>query len=185
MSNRFLLALFLIFGSLLSLTSCSQVKESPAIYITNATSGIIKNIECNWVGQNMLTLQSVTPGDSRAKSFIIKKNNDFFGPVTMSWTNDEGKKITKNFNFSKDRLPSISSKRMYSYVQVYLMLNDIEVISSDDDNADNMVRAMDAMAHRNRQEAEKRGIYGACVPNRINLYNCPTPSSNALIDSIP
>jgi hypothetical protein len=174
-----------IFLALISLTSCSSTKESPAIYITNVTSGIVKNIDINWANHNHLNLQTISPGDSRAKSFILKKTKDFFGPVTVSWINGDGKKITKNFVFSENRLPSIKEKRMYSYIQVYLMLNNLEVIGSDDDDADNIVRAMDSMAHKNREEAQKRGIFAACIPNRINLYNCPDVPSNALISSSP
>lgn len=176
--------MFRVFAALcfLVLVGCSHEKESPTIYFTNASLGIIKDVRCAWGEKNSLTLQGISPGDSRAKSFYIKRSSDFFGPKTVSWINPDNKKITKEFNFEKARLPSISEKRSFAYVQIYFLQDDIEVIGSDDNGADEKTRAREIEMAKNKKEAEERGIFAACVPNRINLYNCPGNSAqNSLI----
>lgn len=164
------------------LVGCSSERESPTIYFTNASLGIIKDIRCSWGGINLLTLQGISPGDSRAKSFYIKRSSDFFGPKTISWINPDNKKITREFNFEKARLPSILEEKSFAYVQIYFLQDDIEVVGSEDNNADERTRAKEIEMAKNRKEAEERGIFAACVPNRINLYNCPGNSAqNSLI----
>ena len=155
------------------LIGCSgPKKEAPAIYFSNASSGTIYDIQCNWAGKNKLTLSALNPGDSRAQSFVAR-DEDFFGPVAVSWKDEKGVRMTKDFVFRTENLPSISDHEFYSYVQLYFMSEGLEVVSSDVADISGKTQMMDRILTKYRNEAAQRGIHEACVPNRVNLYNCP------------
>ncbi len=159
--------------ALMLLIACGGApKEAPAIYFSNASVGVITNIECNWAGKNKLTLSALNPGDSRAQSFFAK-DEDFFGPVSVSWKDEKGVRMTKDFRFRRENLPSISDHEFYSYVQLYFMADGLEVVSSDVVDISGKTQMMDRVLTKYRNEAAQRGIFESCVPNRINLYNCP------------
>jgi len=128
MFKKFLLALVIITSS----CSFSNPKlESPVIYFSNASTGPITNIRCEWVKNSTLTLPSLTPGDSRSQSFYMHKSADFFGLVKISWTNEQGDVITREFYFRENSLPSINDHSTYNYAQIYFDQTDLEVVSSD------------------------------------------------------
>ncbi len=153
---------------ILTLASCSSSpkKESPVIYFSNASSDLIKNIQCSWAEKNTLSLPALTPGDSRSQSFYINKKSDFFGLIKTSWTNAEGHSIVKEFYFQEKNLPSISDHETYSYVQLYLDQDDLEVVSSDVADLSGKTRKMDFLLTKYREEAAN-----TCVPNHI--HTCP------------
>jgi hypothetical protein len=122
----------LILGAFL-VSSCSTTPtlESPVIYFSNASQSPIKNIRCNWVENTSLTLSELIPGDSRSQSFYMRKAANFFGLVKVTWTNDSGDNVTREFYFRENNMPSIKDHSTYSYAQIYFDQNDLEVISSD------------------------------------------------------
>lgn len=122
--------IFLV-ASLFLFTSCSGHKESPVIYFSNISNKPVTEIQCVWVNNKRLSLPALYPGDSRGQSFYISKNSDFFGPVYISWRNDEGKKVIREFDFKKNNLPSIENERSYDYVQFYFDQEEMEIVSSD------------------------------------------------------
>lgn len=114
-------------------SSCSMTPtlESPVIYFSNASHAPIKDIRCDWVNNTSLTLPALIPGDSRSQSFYMRSAANFFGLVKVSWTNDSGDRVTREFYFRENSLPSIKDHSTYNYVQIYFDQNDLEVISSD------------------------------------------------------
>lgn len=122
----------LIIASLFLVSACGGLskRESPNIYFSNASNGVIKNIRCNWNGVQM-SLPSLVPGNTRSQNFYIRKNSDFFGLVNVSWTAGSGKSFNKEFFFSEKHLPSLSEDDDYKYVQLYFDDYGAEVISSD------------------------------------------------------
>ncbi len=157
------------------LISCSSVskKESPTIYFSNTSSDMIKNIEVRWALKNILSLPALSPGDSRTQSFYIKSDDDFFGEVVVSWYNARSEKLSKNLVFRKEHLPSVSDKFAFSYAQLYFSQENVEIIISDIVDNNGKAKMMDRMMIKYKLEAEARGIYTACVPSRLNLFDCP------------
>ena len=163
--------------ALIILIGCGGTKhESLSVYFSNVSAGIISEIQCNWAGKNKLTLSALNPGDSRTQSFVAA-TSDFFGPVSVSWKDETGNKMTKEFTFRAEDLPNISNHELYSYVQLYFSSDDLEVVSSDGVDINGKSRMMDRLLTKYRTEAAHRGIFEACVPNRINLYSCPSSGS--------
>lgn len=113
------------------LSSCSSKTESPVIYFSNLSKSVVSDIKCVWARNETLTLPYLHPGDSRGQSFYINSNDDFFGPVYISWRNKEGRKIIREFDFKKNNLPSIEIDRSYDYVQFYLDQEGMDIVSSD------------------------------------------------------
>jgi hypothetical protein len=134
------------------LTSCGGLRESPVIYFSNASPELIKNIQCNWVNKNVLSLSELTPGDSRSQSFYIKKNSDFFGLITMSWDSASGERLNKSFHFTEKNLPSMADSTTYSYVQIYLDQDDLEIVSSDAPDLGGKTRRMDRVLTAVREQ---------------------------------
>ncbi|MBL6664466.1 MAG: hypothetical protein ISQ34_01325 [Rickettsiales bacterium] len=124
-------SIFVAIISLLLVASCSGRKESPVIYFSNISTQPISDITCIWVGNKKLTLPHLYPGDSRGQSFFINDNADFFGPVYISWRNQQGRKVIREFDFKKNNLPSIENERSYDYVQFYFEQDWMEIVSSD------------------------------------------------------
>lgn len=168
MSKIYYFLFFILIGC-----SAASKKESPTIYFSNASSDMIKNIEVRWALKNVLSLPALSPGDSRTQSFYIKKEDDFFGEVSVSWYNARGEKMSKNFVLRKEHLPSINDKFAFNYAQFYFFQDDVEVISSDIVDINGKTKMMDRMMIKYKMEAEARGIYTACVPSRLNMFDCP------------
>jgi hypothetical protein len=101
------------------------------IYLSNASPGPITNIRCTWADGNILTLPGLDPGDSRSQSFYILGTQSFFGTIHVSWRDSKGDAVTKSFNLRPEHLPSITDRTMYSYVQLYIDQEDLEVVTSD------------------------------------------------------
>ncbi len=133
----------------LFLSSCSGIKlESPVIYFSNASSETIKNIECVWAGQNLLTLPFLSAGESRSQSFYIANKEEFFGLVIVSWFNNEGEKLVREFYFQDNNLPSIEDHTTYNYVQFYLDQEELEIVSSDAPDLAGKTRKMEKLLAR-------------------------------------
>lgn len=114
------------------LISCSSTsRESPVIYFSNASLKPIKNIQCEWGEKHTLSLPSLNPGESRSQSFYINNEAAFFGLVKVSWTNDEGNNISREFFFRRANLPSIDDHTTYNYVQLYFDQHFVEITTSD------------------------------------------------------
>jgi hypothetical protein len=139
-----MLRIFLVLVSLF-LVSCGSLRESPAIYFSNASNDAIANIECLWPNKMLLTLATLNPGDSRTQSIYLKRDSQFFGPVHISWYNSKGEKIVRNFNFKKENLPSIADRDIYSYVQFYFIDDDLDVMTSDGTDVGGKVRRMERL----------------------------------------
>lgn len=153
------LTLILIFSY-----SCANIKESPVIYFSNISSKPIKDLRSIWVENEKLTLPYLGPGDTRSNSFYISSNDDFFGIVKISWRNDEGQKIVREFDFKENNLPGIKNKRGYDYVQIYLDQEDFDIITSDAPNLSYKTTRMDKIL------AEKKKQFNSTTKTR-------TPSS--------
>jgi hypothetical protein len=126
----FLRILFILFS--LFTVSCGRAqKESPVVYISNASVRPIQDIKYDWAGNHSLQLPVLNPGESRSQAFYIKKNADFFGTIKISWVNHSKERISKEINFYAKNLPSIDDKTTYNYVQFYLDQDDMEILTSD------------------------------------------------------
>lgn len=136
---------FFIFTALVFLANCSAKRESPVVYLSNASPEPIANIRCDWPDGNVLTLAGLDPGDSRSQSFYIRRDSDFFGTINVSWTNAKGEAQKKAFNLRKEHLPSISDHTTYSFVQLYIDQEDLEIVTSDIPDLGGKNRRMEAM----------------------------------------
>ncbi len=144
-----MLKLIFILWATIILSSCSSVTiESPVIYFSNSSSSIIKNIECDWAGKNLLTLPTLDPGDSRSQSFYISEKKEFFGLVKVSWRNSEGEKLVHEFYFQENNLPGIEDHTTYNYVQFYLDQEELEIVSSDAPDLAGKTRKMEKLLSR-------------------------------------
>jgi hypothetical protein len=171
--------ILIIISLLLLINSCSSTKESPVIYFSNVSPEIVKNIECSW-NENTLSLASLNPGDTRSQSFYIDDNQDFFGPVYITWYNANNEKISKNFNFNKENLPSINDHTTYNYIQLYFDQSDIEVTSSDVADLTGKIRRMELIMNKYHDDFLKRGnATNVCANNDLNI--CPRAEESGLI----
>jgi len=135
--KKFIIFLFPFF--LLTTSSCSSAPtSSPAIRFNNSSpSGeIIKKINVTWNGAKLLsrTGDFTNCGGGGHQSFNIYQESDFFGPVHVEWENASGKKLTKDFIFKKEDLPSYKYRHqahVYSYVTLYFTQSDVEYYTSD------------------------------------------------------
>ena len=153
--------------------------ESPVIYFSNASANPIKNIECNWNG-NLLSLVALNPGDSRSQSFFISSDSKFFGQVYATWYNSKGERLSKNFTFRKENLPSFADKTTYNYVQLYFDQEDIEVSTSDVADLTGKVRRMEQVMNKYHDDFLRSGVTANfCANNNFNV--CQNASSSALI----
>ncbi len=127
------------------LSSCAPTKESPVIYFSNASLAPVRDIQCYWAKKNSLTLPVLAPGDSRSQSFYMHNLSDFFGPVYISWRNDKGEKLVREFVFKANNLPSIGDATTYNYVQFYLDQEELELVSSDAPDLAGKTRKMERL----------------------------------------
>ncbi len=170
---------FVLVLILLSVVSCAANLESPVLYLSNASSDRVRNIECNWNG-NLLTLAALNPGDTRSQSFFVRSDVEFFGPVVLSWYNGKGDRVSKSFNFKKENLPSINDKTLYNYVQLYLDQEDAEIVSSDIPDLTGKVRRMEQVMNRYHDEFIKSGVTANfCANNNMNI--CQNADNSGLI----
>ncbi len=133
------------------LVSCGPSKESPVIYFSNGSLAPVRDIQCNWAGNNALTLPLLNPGDSRSQSFYMHGISDFFGTVTINWRNDRGERIQREFVFRRNHLPSIEDTTTYNYVQFYLDQEELELVSSDAPDLSGKTRKMERMLAQMKQ----------------------------------
>ncbi|OFW79778.1 MAG: hypothetical protein A2887_01545 [Alphaproteobacteria bacterium RIFCSPLOWO2_01_FULL_40_26] len=119
-------------------------RESPVIYFSNASFAPIKNITCEWAG-HVLTLPALNPGDSRSQSFYLSSAARFFGLVKLSWTNDDGEIVRREFFFKENNLPSFDDPTTYNYVQLYFDQHGMEIISSDAPDLTGKTQKMDQL----------------------------------------
>ncbi len=170
---------FLILASLF-LVGCGANIESPVVYFSNASSGPIKNIEVSWAKNNALTLAGLNPGDTRSQSFFISSDSQFFGSVYAVWHNSRGDRMSKNFNFRKENLPSMDDKTTYNYVQLYFDQEDIEVTTSDVADLTGKVRRMDQVMNKYHDDFLRSGVTAnMCANNNLNV--CQNSEASALI----
>ncbi len=128
------------------LISCSSPRrESPMIYMSNASLKPIKNIRCEWAKKHVMTLPTLNPGETRSQSFYIGNDPEFFGLVKVSWTSDNGESISREFFFRKTNLPSIEDHTTYNYVQLYFDQQYIEITTSDAPDLSGKTSKMDSL----------------------------------------
>lgn len=120
-------------------------KESPVIYMSNASSLPIHDIKVVWVDNKVLKLQTLNPGQTRSQSFYLDDSDDFFGLVKISWSGANRSTNTRELYFKRNNMPSIDEHEMYSYVQLYFEQNDLEILSSDNPDMGNITKKRDAM----------------------------------------
>jgi hypothetical protein len=137
----------LILLAIFALFSCGSIGkvESPVIYFSNASLGDIKDIQCSWAGENLLTLPLLSPGETRSQSFYISGAAEFFGPINISWRNEKNEKLIREFNFRENNLPSVNDSTTYNYVQFYLDQEELELLSSDAPDLAGKTRKMDKL----------------------------------------
>ncbi len=157
--------IIILCGLLVSSCSMRPTLESPVIYFSNASQSAIKNIRCEWAKNNALTLPGLAPGDSRSQSFYMRSAADFFGLVKVTWVNESGDNITREFYFRENSLPSIKDHSTYNYVQIYFEQNDLEVVSSDSPNLGGKTIKMDRLLAAYKAEYK----LGIIDPNRSAL----------------
>ena len=175
-----MLKIFLILASLLLVGCSADNIESPVIYFSNASPEPIKNIEVNWSQKNSLTLAALNPGDTRSQSFFISNESKFFSPVYVTWYNAKGERVSKNFNFRKENLPSINDKTTYNYVQLYFDQEDIEIITSDAADLTGKIRRMEQAMNKHHDSFIHSGTTAnLCANNNLNI--CQNADSSALI----
>lgn len=139
---KFLTILLIAF---LSACSVGSHKESPVIYMSNASSLPINDIKVVWVDNKVLKLKTLTPGQTRSQSFYLNDSDDFFGLVKISWSGANHSTNTRELYFKRNNMPSIDEHEMYSYVQLYFEQNDLEILSSDNPDMGNITKKRDAM----------------------------------------
>lgn len=159
--------IFLILLSIF-LASCAPTLESPVIYFSNASLQPVRDIQCYWNKKNYLSLPELNPGDSRSESFYMHGPAEFFGPVLISWRNDKGEKIIREFFFRENNLPSIVDHTTYNYVQFYLDQEEMELVSSDAPDLAGKTRKMERLMAQLRQ---------AYIDNTGSLPLTPTQSA--------
>jgi hypothetical protein len=96
-------------------------------------------------------LPALNPGDTRSQAFYIKKAADFFGQINISWNAANGEKLTREFFFRANNLPSIADETTYNYVQFYLDQNEVEIMTSDAPDLAGKSRKMDRVLAAYRQ----------------------------------
>lgn len=170
---------FLILSSLL-LVGCGSTIESPVIYFSNASPASIRNIEVSWAKKESLTLAGLNPGDTRSQSFFISSDSKFFGPVYATWFNARGDRMSKNFNFKKENMPSIHDKTTYNYVQLYFDQEDIEITTSDSPDLTGKVRRMETVMNKYHDDFLRSGVTAnMCANNNLNI--CQNSDISSLI----
>ncbi|MFT6332658.1 MAG: hypothetical protein ACJAW3_001002 [Lentimonas sp.] len=130
------LFLFLVFG--LSIVSCAA-KIAPSIRYENDSynGGIVRNIKVEWVKVKPLGASTLNFCGIQSGIYNIKRNSDFFGPVHIEWENAEGKKLTKDLIFTKDKLPSIrrrSLTKKHIFVELHFTQDDVHILTYDTPN---------------------------------------------------
>lgn len=151
--------------------SCSgALRESPVIYLSNASSGNVTNVEVNWAGKKTLFLPALNPGESSGQSFYMNRDSDFFGSITVSWYNMRGEKMVQTFDMRRENLPSISRARDHNYVQIYFGQEDFEVVSSDSPNLRGKVRRMEILMKQYSEAHRYNQLYGAMQPSRSPYF---------------
>ena len=144
---KFITKNFVILLTTAFLFSCASnpLRESPVIYISNSSLKPIKNLKCEWATKHVLSLPELTPGDTRSQSFYIRNESEFFGLVKVSWTNDAGNSLSREFFFRKANLPSISDPTTYNYVQLYIDQDYVDVSTSDAPDFNGKAEKMDKL----------------------------------------
>lgn len=135
----------LILGAFLTSCSLGAHKESPVIYISNASNMPINDIRITWAENKVLKLKTLNPGQTRSQSFYLDDTDDFFGLVKIYWIGSGRNTNTRELFFKRNNLPSIDDHGMYSYVQIYLEQSDLEMLSSDNPDMGNITKKRDAM----------------------------------------
>lgn len=115
------------FSLIVFINSCSLPLSSPALDMTNKSDDYIYNIKGTWNGSGPRTVYTKRyPGQSGSESFILERKSDLFGPVRFEWENAKGEKIVKEFEFTKEMLPSFGRKDR-GIIYFFFTQNDLEI----------------------------------------------------------
>lgn len=128
---------------ILGLNSCESYYSSPSVRLQNSSpdGSEIRNIQVNWNGYHLLKTSGPknTCFGRDEQSFTLKKKSDLFGPVHAEWENAKGEKISKDFIFKKDDLPSFTKGKNYGHYEYPLIIlfftqESVEFYTSDNPN---------------------------------------------------
>lgn len=111
-------------------------KLSPAMTYKNFSENgeTVKNVKVIWSGTHLRTGDMGRCSD-RSEIFGVYKYSDFFGHVHAEWENAKGEKLTKDFVFKKEDLPSYKTRyKRGVYVILYFSQTDLEYYTSDNPN---------------------------------------------------
>ena len=121
------------------LSSCSSVMSPAFVYKNSSKNGNdIKNINVTWNGYHLLdtpsTINLCGKGGGE-QNFFLKKESDLYGLVHTEWENAKGEKISKEFIFKKEDMPtfkrSIFGKHVYHKIILFFTQTDVEYYTSD------------------------------------------------------
>ncbi len=126
----------------LGLSSCASAYLSPSVRIQNASpdGGEIRNIEVVWNGYRLL--KTTGPKNScfgmDEQNFTLRKTSDLYGPVHAEWENAKGEKISQDFIFKKEDMPTFKrsrfGKHVYHKIILFFTQSDVEYYTSDNPN---------------------------------------------------
>ena len=130
----------LLFLSLTIIVSCAK-PTSPGLTYRNMSykGALIKNIKVIWNGYRPVGASDLEFCGVHAQSYNLDRDSDFFGPVHVEWENAKGEKLSKDFVFKKEELPSMKNRHKPglendSYVDLYFTQNDVQHYTSDTPN---------------------------------------------------
>lgn len=132
----------ILFAMCLGLSSCASEYLSPSVMFRNSSSdgSEIKNIKVIWNGYRLLERSG--PYDlcraGGGQNFTLRKQSHLYGPVHAEWENAKGEKISKDFVFKKEDMPtfkrSIFGKHVYHIIILFFTQSDVEYYTSDNPN---------------------------------------------------
>jgi hypothetical protein len=113
---------------LLNVVSCGRYMSSPRIGFFNMSDDYVYEINGRWNGYYVNGYDKLSPGGTPSLSFNVKYPSHFFGPVHLQFRNAKGELITKDFAFTKDRLPNT---RYHNFDNVYIFFtqNGMEILT--------------------------------------------------------
>jgi len=126
----------------LAISSCSPVMSPAFVYMNASESGgDIKNVSVVWSGYRLLDIPgpiNICGKGGIEQNLFLKKESDLFGPVHAEWENAKGDKISKDFIFKKEDMPTFKRSAFGQYVYHKIILfftqTDVEYYTSDNPN---------------------------------------------------
>jgi hypothetical protein len=125
---------------LMVITSCAK-PISPGLTYRNMSrnAALVKNIKVIWSDYKPLGSSRIEFCGVHSQSYNLDRDSDFFGPVHIEWENAKGQKLSKDFTFTKEQLPSMKDRfklgiENSSYIRLYFTQDDVYLYTSDTPN---------------------------------------------------